>query len=196
MLSKDQKVVKRVFDLIVSVVLLPLLFLFIVLLILIITISTGSFGLYRQKRIGQFGKPFTLYKLKTLKGRKHHDAKEIKENETRIGGWLRKSKLDELPQIFNILKGEMSWVGPRPDIPGYADALEGDDRVILQLKPGLTGPATLKYKNEEQLLLRQKDPLQYNDEVIWPDKVAINKEYINNWSLLKDIKYIIASVFT
>jgi lipopolysaccharide/colanic/teichoic acid biosynthesis glycosyltransferase len=196
MLTKDQQVLKRVFDLIVSVVLLPFMVVPVILLILIITVSTGRFGIYRQERIGQYGKPFTLYKLRTLKEGIHKDVREIKENETAIGGWLRKTKLDELPQIYNILKGEMSWVGPRPDIRGYADELEGEDRIILTLKPGLTGPATLKYKNEEQLLLNKEDPLQYNDDVIWPDKVEINKEYINNWSLQKDIKYILASVFT
>jgi lipopolysaccharide/colanic/teichoic acid biosynthesis glycosyltransferase len=94
-----------------------------------------------------------------------------------------------------VLKGDMSWVGPRPDVPGYADLLKGDDRIILQLKPGVTGPATLKYKQEDALLLKQENPLAYNDTVIWPDKVAINKAYIQEWSLQKDIKYLLQSVF-
>ena len=106
---------------------------------------------------------------------------------------MRKTKLDELPQLFNVLKGDMSWVGPRPDIPGYADRLEGDDRNILALKPGITGPATLKYKQEDRILLAQENPLHYNDTVIWPDKVQLNLKYLNDWSLSKDIGYIVRS---
>ena len=119
----------------------------------------------------------------------------MKNDETRFGAWLRRTKLDELPQIINVLKGDMSWVGPRPDVPGYADLLSGEDAVILMVKPGITGPATLKYRNEDEILLKQPDPLTYNDTVIWPDKVKINKEYIRNWSLRKDIGYLWASVF-
>ena len=85
-------------------------------------------------------------------------------------------------------------VGPRPDIPGYADQLQGDDRVILSVKPGITGPATIKYRDEDQLLLSQVDPMKYNDEVIWPDKVAINKEYVMNWSFWKDVGYLYISI--
>jgi lipopolysaccharide/colanic/teichoic acid biosynthesis glycosyltransferase len=96
--------------------------------------------------------------------------------------------------LINILRGEMSFVGPRPDVPGYADKLEGEDRIILSVRPGITGPASLKYRDEEEILSRVDDPKRYNDEVIWPDKVAINKAYIREWSLGKDIGYIVQTL--
>jgi len=114
---------------------------------------------------------------------------------TVIGKFLRRWKLDELPTLVNILKGDMSFVGPRPDIPGYADKLEGDPRRILGMRPGITGPATLKYSNEEQFLAGVDNPKKYNDEVIFPDKVKINLEYIDNWSLWMDIKIIFKTIF-
>jgi lipopolysaccharide/colanic/teichoic acid biosynthesis glycosyltransferase len=106
------------------------------------------------------------------------------------GKMLRKTKLNEIPQILNILKGEMTLVGPRPDVTGYADQLVGTDQIILQLKPGITGLASLKYRNEEQLLTQQTNPKHYNDEVIWPDKVRINKWYAQNRTLIMDIQII------
>ncbi len=109
---------------------------------------------------------------------------------TTIGKYLRKSKLDELPELFNILKGDMSFVGPRPDVSGYYDRLKGRDRDILKLKPGLTGPASLKYINEEEILAQVEDPKWYNDNIIFPDKVRINKLYLENWSLLLDLRII------
>lgn len=195
MLSQRQKQLKRIFDIILALVLLPVLVVPIFLLWLLITISTRTNGWFYQKRIGKDGQPFNLYKLRTLKGVNHESIEAIRKNETRIGNWLRRTKLDELPQVFNIITGDMSFVGPRPDLPGYADKLEGDDRIILSIRPGLTGPATLKYKHEDDLLLEQTDPQHYNDYVIWPDKVQMNKKYIRNWSLWQDIKYLWASVF-
>lgn len=138
--------------------------------------------LFKQIRIGKNGVPFTIYKLRT-----------IPEGATIPNAWgafLRKSKLDELPQLLNVLKGEMTLVGPRPDVPGYADLLQGDDRIILTLKPGITGLASLKYRNEEQLLAQQPNPKHYNDEVIWPDKVRINKWYASNRTFLIDLQII------
>ena len=114
---------------------------------------------------------------------------------TKFGHFLRKTKLDELPQLWNVLIGQMSFVGPRPDVPGYADQLEGDDKIILSVKPGITGPASLAFKDEEELLAQKDNPKQYNDEVIWPQKVKINKDYIRNYSFKNDIKYIIETVF-
>lgn len=195
MLTKKQQHSKRFFDITVTLLLLPFAIIPVLLLLLIATLVTKANGLFVQTRIGQFGKPFQLYKIRTLKGTKHPDIVAIKNSETPFGKWLRRSKLDELPQLFNVLKGEMSWVGPRPDVPGYADKLEGEDRAILDLKPGITGPATLKYKNEEELLLQQINPLEYNDTVLWPDKVQINKKYSKNWSLRKDVAYVLQSIF-
>lgn len=109
---------------------------------------------------------------------------------TQLGAKLRRWKLDELPQLWNVLKGDMSFVGPRPDVPGFMDRLQGEDRAILTLRPGITGPATLKYRNEEEILSKVPDPETYNSEVIWPDKVKINLQYLHNWSLIGDLRYI------
>ena len=114
---------------------------------------------------------------------------------TTIGVFLRKYKLDELPELWNVLKGEMSLVGPRPDVPGYADNLQGEDRLILSLRPGITGPATLKYSNEEKILSVRQDYIDYNDNVIYPDKVRINLDYYYNHNLWIDIKIIFATIF-
>ncbi|MCW5519203.1 sugar transferase [Aureitalea sp. L0-47] len=195
MLSKGQQRLKRSFDLFVSLILLPVLIIPMLILWLFSTLSTGRDGLYRQLRIGRHGKEFKLLKFRSLKGADHVDINQIKANETAFGGWIRKYKLDELPQLINVLTGEMSLVGPRPDIPGYADKLEGQDRIVLNVRPGITGPATLKYKNEDSLLLSQPDPNEYNDTVIWPDKVRINIKYIMEWSFTRDLKYIWYSVF-
>ena len=113
----------------------------------------------------------------------------------RMGHWLRHSKVDCLTELVNVLIGQMSLVGPRPDVPGYADQLQGDDRRILQLRPGITGPASIKYRNEEELLAQQADPKAYNDTVIWPDKVKINLDYLDNWSFFGDIKLIFNTLF-
>lgn len=195
MLSKKEQLIKRLFDLILTLILLPLLFIPLFLLWLMASIDMRMNGLYKQERIGRHGRPFMLYKLRTLRGTGHITIHDIRQRETVFGRWLRRTKLDELPQLFNILKGDMSWVGPRPDVSGYADKLEDNDRVILSLRPGLTGPATLKYRNEDALLMSQTDPLLFNDQVIWPDKVAINKAYLKEWSLSGDINYIMKSIF-
>ncbi len=113
---------------------------------------------------------------------------------TALGRFLREMKWDELPQLWNVLKGDMSFVGPRPDIPGYADALEGEDRIILSVKPGLTGVASLYFKDEEELLAQQENPSTYNDQVIWPKKIALNKAYIDNYSFFKDLRILFKTV--
>lgn len=139
-----------------------------------------------------------MYKIRTMKGGLLDDNYITTKNDKRItefGKFLRLFKLDELPQLFNVLIGNMSFVGPRPDVEGYADKLEGDNRIILSVKPGITGPATLKFKHEELILENQNNPKKYNDEIIWPEKVKINIQYIVNWSLLYDIKYIIKTIF-
>ena len=195
MLSSADRFWKRAFDLLLALIALPLILPVLVLLVPLASLSMGQWGGYSQKRIGQHGKVFSLYKIRSLKGSKHESIQAIKEAQSNFGKWLRTTKLDELPQVFNVLLGHMSWVGPRPDIPGYADRLEGEDRIILSVRPGITGPATLKYRNEEELLLQQTNPQEYNDTVIWPDKVRINKEYVQNWSLRKDLGYLWRSFF-
>lgn len=159
----------------------------ILLVILITAIDTHSNGFFKQERIGNNGKFFYIYKLRTL----HKNTAQI----SFWGTFLRNTKLDEFPQIINILIGEMTLVGPRPDIPGYANLLQGEDRIILSIKPGITGLASLKYRNEEQLLAQQPNPQYYNDEVIWPDKVRINKWYVHNRTFLMDVQIIFYTLF-
>lgn len=170
-----------------------------VLLIVAILIRVKMPGgpvIFTQKRVGQHGKLFTMYKFRSMTV-SHNGSTVSVKGESRItplGANLRKYKLDELPELWNVLIGDMSFVGPRPDVPGYADKLEGDDRRMLLLKPGITGPASLKYRNEEELLAEQETPKKYNDEVLFPDKVRINIEYLDNWSFWNDIKIIIYTV--
>ena len=195
MLTRKQRIIKRIFDLTISLVLFLLLIIPLLLLTGIATMSTKQRGLFTQQRIGRYGNRFSIYKIRSLKGSEHLDILVIKKSETGFGRWIRETNLDELPQLINVILGNMSLVGPRPDVPGYADSLQGEDRIILSVKPGITGPATIKYRNEDKLLMQQVNPKKYNDEVIWPDKVAINKKYIKNWSLQKDIGYLFASLF-
>ncbi|MFD0864084.1 sugar transferase [Sungkyunkwania multivorans] len=194
-MSSWQKLLKRAFDITLSFFLLLLFCIPLCLLIVLATISTNRFGLFSQERIGYRGEVFTIYKLRTMLGDPPHDLNEWSDHVTRFGRWLRNTKLDELPQLYNILVGDMSFVGPRPDVPGYADKLVGEDRKILEVRPGITGPATLKYKEEEDLLAMQQDPLLYNDTVIWPDKVAINRQYVEEWSFWKDVGYMWKTIF-
>lgn len=196
-LSRNQKVLKRLFDLFFAFIGLVLLIIPLLILIAMATISTGKFGLYSQNRIGLHGESFVMYKIRSMS--KGDDASGITlKSDPRIttfGRFIRDFKLDELPQLWNVLIGDMSFVGPRPDIPGYADRLSGKDRIILSVRPGITGPATIKFKDEETLLAQQIDPITYNDEVLWKEKIEINKTYIKNWSLKSDINYILRTLF-
>lgn len=152
---------------------------------------------FRQKRAGRYGNPFTMIKFRTMTINHGGNTISVK-GENRIlplGARLRKYKLDELPELWNVLKGDMSFVGPRPDMPEYANRLTGEDRYILELRPGITGPATVKYADEEEILAGVTDPQRYNDEVLWPDKVRINLEYYNNRSFMGDILIIFRTVF-
>lgn len=153
--------------------------------------------LFRQQRVGRHGRLFTLVKFRTMTV--NHGGSYIsvvgESRITPLGAFLRKYKLDELPELWNVLKGDMSFVGPRPDVPGYADRLSGEERRILEVRPGITCPATLKYRNEEELLAAQADPAAYNDEVIWPDKVRMNMEYAENHSFICDIRIILQTLF-
>ena len=189
--------VKWVFDRVMAlvglVVLSPLLA---VVAILIAIKMPGGPVLFRQKRVGQYGELFTMVKFRSMTVA-HGGSSISVAGESRItplGAKLRKYKLDELPELWNVLIGDMSFVGPRPDVPGYADKLVGEDREILQLKPGITGPASLKYRNEEEILASVEDPIRYNDEVIFPDKVRINREYMEEWSFWGDIRIILKTV--
>ncbi len=153
--------------------------------------------IFCQKRAGRYGKPFTIYKFRTMIVNHGGNTISVRgENRiTRLGAFLRRYKLDELPELWNVLKGDMSLVGPRPDIPEYNGRLVGEERLILNLRPGITGPATLKYSNEEELLASVPDPIRYNDDVLWPDKVRINLDYYHNRSFFGDILIILKTLF-
>lgn len=193
-----QKITKRIFD--ITLATLAILFLcpLLLILFLIATIDTKRLGLFTQKRIGYLGREFLIFKIRTMKSKVYIVTDVTTSNDLRIttiGRALRKYKLDELPQLFNVLFGQMSFVGPRPDVIGFADKLTGDDRIILSVKPGITGPATLKFKDEERLLALQKDPVEYNRFVIWPEKIKINKEYVKKHSFKEDILILFKTLF-
>ena len=188
---------KWLFDRVVSFI--GLCFLGPVLLVVWVLIHIkmpGGPAIFTQKRVGKDGKLFTMYKFRSMTVG-HGGSSVSVAGESRItplGAKLRKYKLDELPELWNVLIGDMSFVGPRPDVPGYADQLQGEDRLILKLRPGITGPASLKYKNEEEILAKVENPQKYNDEVIYPDKVKINLEYYYHHSLVGDIKLILRTI--
>ncbi|WP_281322661.1 sugar transferase [Flavobacterium aestivum] len=181
---------KRFFDILFSVLALFSLSWILLISWIIAVIDTRTNGVFNQERIGLYGKCFKIHKFRTIQ--KIHDSGEFQIS--RMGRILRNFKLDELPQLFNVLKGEMSIVGPRPDISGYYDLLEGENRKILELKPGLTSLASLKYFNEDKLLENQISPLLYNDQVLFPDKVKMNLEYYYHQSFFGDLKIIIKTI--
>lgn len=189
--------VKTLFDYVLAILLFPVLLPILFILILISTVDTGQFGLFSQIRIGKNAVQFPIFKIRSMKGAAYETdiTTEKTHKITRFGKFIRKSKLDETPQILNILLGQMSFVGPRPDVPGYADLLEDKDRIILTVKPGITGPAQLAFKNEEEILNQVENPLIYNDEVLWPEKVQINRSYVENWSFSKDLNYLVQTIF-
>lgn len=189
---------KRLFDFFLALCGLLATFWLIILAWLAASIDTRSNGFFIQTRVGKGGKLFKVIKIKTMRPTKQPGTTVTKLGDpriTRLGAFFRRTKIDELPQLWNVLIGQMSFVGPRPDVPGFADKLTGDEREVLKLRPGITGPATLKYRDEEELLAAQSDPEKYNKEVIFPDKVRMNLDYMRNWSLRKDISYIWQTVF-
>lgn len=216
--------IKWIFDRVVALV--GLLVLWPVLLIVAVLVKIKMPGgpvIFKQKRVGRDAELFTVYKFRTMTVG-HGGSSVSVAGEARItplGAKLRKYKLDELPELWNVLIGDMSFVGPRPDVPGYADKLEGGDRLTLKLRPGITGPATLKYRDEENLIADflhqvkelksekvkelfpdvefekmsdQEIALWYNDNVIYPDKVKINLAYYHKNSLMGDLKLIMQTV--
>lgn len=205
-------ILKYLFDRLVSFI--GLLFLWPVLLIVAILVKVkmpGGPAFFVQKRVGLNGKLFKCHKFRTMTV-KHNGSTVSVAGDSRItplGAKLRHWKLDELPGLWDVLIGNMSFVGPRPDVPGYADQLKGDDRRVLQLRPGITGPATLKYRLEDEMIsvyVAQKQaagdtrPMQeiaveYNDTVIFPDKVRLNLYYLDHYSFVKDFQMILCTVF-
>ena len=216
-------ILKWFFDRVVAFV--GLCFLWPVLLIVAIMVKIkmpGGPAIFTQKRVGKGGNLFTCHKFRTMIPVKNNEGSNAKKGDknwssvsvagdnriTPFGATLRHYKLDELPGLWDVLIGNMSFVGPRPDVPGYADKLEGDDRDVLKLRPGITGPATLKYRLEDEMISAyvaerqaagdtrdaQVIVVEYNDTVIYPDKVRLNKYYYENYSFVKDIEMIFATV--
>lgn len=201
---------KPLFDRIVSFVGLLLIWPVLLVIALLVRVKIGRPVFFVQERIGKDGKPFKMHKFRTME--EGYDESPVsmagEERVTPFGAKLRHYKLDELPELWDVFIGKMSFVGPRPDVPGYADKLEGDDRDVLKLRPGITGPASLKYRNEEELIAdyvkqaqaqgdsrsEQSIALWYNDNVLWPDKVRINCYYYRNYSFWTDIKMIFATL--
>jgi lipopolysaccharide/colanic/teichoic acid biosynthesis glycosyltransferase len=187
---------KRTFDFLASLLSLFVICPLLLVIAILIKIKMADPVFFTQKRVGRHGKLFTLVKFRTMTVGHCGSSVSVRgENRiTPLGAVLRKYKLDELPELWNVLKGEMSFVGPRPDVPGYADRLQGDDCLILELYPGITGPATLKFREEEKLLAQVPDPQRYNDKIIFPEKVRLNLEYMEHWSFWKDMGYIFLTV--
>ena len=208
-------ILKWIFDRVVAAV--GLLFLWPVLIVVAVLIRVKMPGgpvLFKQKRVGRHGRLFTMVKFRTMQAGMYESdlSALVKMYITPFGTKLRKYKIDELPQLWNVLVGDMSFVGPRPDVPGYADKLTGDDQRVLELRPGITGPASLKYREEEELLAVIDKALQsgekvtlgdgrvitsvqeYNDWFIYPDKVRINLYYLDHYSFWKDIQMIVCTV--
>lgn len=192
-LSRTQAFNKRLFDITISALGLLLTGGVIFLAFIAASIDTRSNGFFLQKRVGRKGRLFSIVKIKTMRPNQDTATNVTTSADPRItalGRQFRRYKIDELPQLWNVLIGDMSFVGPRPDVPGFADRLQGKERLVLSVRPGITGPATLKYRNEEDLLAKQEDPEAYNRDVIYPDKIRLNLRYIDHWRMGNDLKYI------
>ncbi|MGD9212852.1 MAG: sugar transferase [Desulfobacteraceae bacterium] len=198
-MNKLQRILKRGFDICLSLLGLAAFGWLILICWVISTLDTKQNGLFLQERIGRQGKIFKIIKIRTMRPIKGVTSVVTTRQDpriTHIGAILRKFKLDELPQLINIFVGQMSFVGPRPDVAGFADLLQGEDRIILTIRPGITGPASLAFRNEEELLADCDEPEIYNREVIFPAKVKMNYQYIKEYSFSKDIKYIADTLTT
>ena len=197
MLTRRQQLAKRALDLAIAGSAVVALALPMALIGAAVRLSSPGPALFRQTRVGRHGRLFRVAKFRTMSAAGEAGTCVTVKGDsriTRLGAHLRRWKLDELPQLLNVLSGDMSLVGPRPDVPGYADRLAGEDRQILELRPGVTGPATLLFRNEEALLASAPDPVAYNDQVIYPRKVRANIEYLRAWSVTRDLRLILVTV--
>tara|TARA_A100001234_G_scaffold182484_1_gene165505 strand:- start:2394 stop:3014 length:621 start_codon:yes stop_codon:yes gene_type:complete len=197
-LKNFDSILKRMMDLFASffglIILSPVIF----FAWLIASFEVRGNGFFSQSRIGKNGKPFRLIKIKTMQTIDNFKSTVTTKDDPRItfsGKLFRRAKIDELPQLWNVFCGDMSLVGPRPDVKGFADQLKGDERLILTVRPGITGPASIEFKDEEEILASKTNPEKYNKEVIYPKKVQLNLDYIRNWTLLGDLKYILKTLF-
>ena len=187
--------IKRLFDIIFSVFGLILLLPILIIISIWIKIDSNGPVFFRQKRVGQFNSDFRIFKFRTM--RLNSDKLGLltvgdrDPRVTRIGYYLRKYKLDEFPQLINVLIGNMSFVGPRPEVRKYVNHYSEDDMQILNLKPGITDYASIEYRDEVELLKKAEDPERTYIEEIMPEKIKLNKMYIKNYSIFTDIKIII-----
>jgi lipopolysaccharide/colanic/teichoic acid biosynthesis glycosyltransferase len=198
-LSLGAAFAKRSFDIVLAATGLALAAPVIAVAWVIATLDTGANGFFTQPRIGRHGRPFRVIKIRTMRPGSEAGSTVTTANDARVtaaGRFFRRTKIDELPQLANILVGNMSFVGPRPDTPGFADQLAGEDRIILSVRPGITGPATLRYRREEEILAAQPDPERYNREVIYPDKVRLNRRYVECYRFAEDLRLIALTLFT
>ena len=191
------RVGKRWFDLALALGCTILCALPMAVIAVLIRVLDGSPALFRQTRIGRNRQPFTLLKFRTMAQRTEVGSTITTTDDPRVtplGRVLRRSKLDELPQLLNVLRGDMSFVGPRPDVPGYWDRVEGEDHRLLALRPGITGPATLLFRREENMLNSVPDPIRFNDEVLFPEKVRLAHQYWRHASFCSDLLWILLTV--
>lgn len=182
---------KRAFDLVVAGVGAAVTSPVMLAAITLATLDTREWGIFSQSRIGRNGEPFRVHKIRTMRTSTAVRTTVTAGNDpriTKLGRRLRQFKIDELPQLIDVLRGDMSIVGPRPDVHGWADELQGANRAVLAVRPGITGPASLAFRHEEAMLECAEDPERYNREVIWPEKVRINRDYVESWSLAKDLE--------
>ncbi len=184
---------KRLFDLLLSLFALLVLWPLMLFAAIIIKVSMPGPVLFKQWRIGRYAQPFLIYKFRTMRLNNSKVSVTLSTDSriTPFGNLLRKTKIDELPQLFNILKGEMSIVGPRPDVPGYYDTLKGEDQLIWKLRPGLTGLDSMCYPNEQAILDKESDPEKFYDEKLWPDKVRLNRWYAENRGFWMDVRIVL-----
>ena len=190
---------KRLFDIVCSFLGLVFLSWLFVIVALWVGLSSKGGVFYCQRRVGRFGKDFILWKFRSM--RVNSDTKgllTVGGRDSRItsaGVFIRKYKLDELPQLFNVLKGDMSFVGPRPEVRKYVDLYTEEQMRVLSVRPGITSPASIKYRNENDILARENDPEKYYIDVIMQDKLAIELDYIDHQSMITDIKLIFQTIF-
>ena len=190
--------IKRLFDIILSFVGIIILIPVFIIVSILIKIDSSGPVFFLQERVGLNGKLFKIIKFRSMRINQDSSLTITIENDkriTKIGKYLRRYKIDEIPELLNVFFGDMSLVGPRPDVPGYADLLEGESRNILKLRPGITSRASIKYANEEMLLLNHDDPIAFNNNVIFPDKVKMNLNYYKNNNIWIDIKIIFATLY-
>ncbi|MDE0586531.1 MAG: sugar transferase [Planctomycetota bacterium] len=192
------RAVKRIFDFTCAAIGVCLLGWLMIICWCLARLDTKADGFFIQSRVGRNGQTFPLLKFRSMRHVAGVTTTVTAANDSRItkfGSLLRATKLDELPQLLNVLCGHMSLVGPRPDVPGWADELSGEDAVILDMRPGVTGPASLHFRNEEQLLAEAVDAESYNRDKIWPEKVSINRRYYYQQSFVADLKILIKTAF-